>query len=175
MADEPKTGAEQLDLAEVRKQLGLPETATEQEIIVALLTVIATLQQKYDAVLADAVDMEQKVANRDLEDFADVITNDSRPFWAEQLLANRDRAVAVLTDLRTKKPAAPAPAAAPRVPLANRVAQGTKPVTEVIEGKGAVDVATAEKIRNRALEIRGREGVPYMIAFSRAERELAGQ
>ena len=170
---------EPVDLAKVRATLGLPETATEAETVGALLEVVAVLQAKYDALLGDSAEMEKTVANRDLDAFAEVITPETREYWAGQMLANRDATTAVLTGLKARlKPDETPPktesAPAPRIPLANRVVPGTKPVTEVIAETGA-DKDTpdrAAKIRNRAQEIRVATGLPYIIAFERAEREF---
>lgn len=174
--EDPKP--EPVDLAKVRQTLGLPETATEAETVGALLEVVAVLQAKYEALLGDSAELEKTVANRDLDVFGELITPDTRDYWAGQMLTNRDATTAVLTGLAARlKPADPGPktdTAPARVPLANRVVPGTKPVSEVIADAGA-DKDTpdrAAKIRNRAQEIRNATGLPYLIAFERAEREF---
>ena len=48
--------------------------------------------------------IDDKVANRDLEDFKDVITPESQDFWRGQLLSNRDSTITVLTGIRAAKP-----------------------------------------------------------------------
>jgi hypothetical protein len=184
MSDEAKPAGE-LDLNAIRGQLNLPEGAGEKEIIGALLQVIAAINAKYEQLLQDSVAVEEQVANRDLADFADVVPDEAKPFWTEQLLANRDATLAVLTGLRTVKatPAAasPAPPATapstpdprPSTPLRNRLpAAAPRPVADLAKPAPAADDARAVAIRNRAHEIRGREGVPFIIAFARAEREI---
>jgi hypothetical protein len=184
MSDEAKPAGE-LDLNAIRGQLNLPEGAGEKEIIGALLQVIAAINAKYEQLLQDSVAVEEQVANRDLADFADVVPDEAKPFWTEQLLANRDATLAVLTGLRTAKvtptaasPAAPdsrlpTPDSRPAVPLRNRLpAAAPRPVADLAKPAPAADDARAVAIRNRAHEIRGREGVPFIIAFARAEREI---
>lgn len=164
----------QLDLQQIKTMLNLPETATDIELITALVELVAGLQQKYEALLGDAVKLEDKLTNRDLADFQDLITNDTQEFWRDQLLTNRDGALIVLQQIRAAKPAAPAAPAKPeaRIPLRNRLAD--QPRTLAALGEAAAgDPASAVKIRNRAMEIRKAERVPYAEAFSRAEKELS--
>ena len=183
MSDEAKpAGAGELDLNAIRGQLNLPEGAGEKEIIGALLQVIAAINAKYEQLLQDSVAVEEQVANRDLADFADVVPDEAKPFWTEQLLANRETTLAVLTGLRAAKaqkptdpPATPpaTPPPAPGAPLRNRLpAAAPRPVADLAKPAPAADDARAVAIRNRAHEIRGREGVPFIIAFARAEREI---
>jgi hypothetical protein len=184
MSDEAKPAWE-LDLNAIRGQLNLPEGAGEKEIIGALLQVIAAINAKYEQLLQDSVAVEEQVANRDLADFADVVPDEAKPFWTEQLLANRETTLAVLTGLRAAKatPAAaspappdsrlPTPDSRPAAPLRNRLpAAAPRPVADLAKPAPAADDARAVAIRNRAHEIRGREGVPFIIAFARAEREI---
>src|ERR1035437_6629421 len=67
------------------------------------------------------VGLEDQLRNRDLADFADVITDESRAFWADQLLANRDGAMTALNAIRGRtaivEPVV-APVAAPAPPAA---------------------------------------------------------
>ena len=162
-----------IDPAQIKSMLNLPETATDLELVTALVELISNLQQKYDALLSDTVAMEDKVANRDLTDFADVIPNGSEDFWRGQLLANREQTISVLTDLRAAaKPAAAAPAApAPRVPLRNRLVDQPRSLGELTGGP-IPDVARAVAIRNRAHDLRKAERLPWSEAFARAEKEM---
>jgi hypothetical protein len=99
-----------------------------------------------------------------------------------RLVANRETTLAVLTGLRAAKaqkptdpPATPPapPPPAPGTPLRNRLPPAApRPVADLAKPAPAADDARAVAIRNRAHEIRGREGVPFIIAFARAEREL---
>ena len=167
-----------IDLKQIKSMLNLPETATDIELITALVELIANLQQKYDALLSDAVKLEDKVANRDLEDFKDVIAPDTQDFWRGQLLANRDQALAVLGGLRTSRaaaPAAPPPPAppAPREPLRNRLADQPRSLAELAGAAPPADAARAVTIRNRAHELRKTEKLPWGEAFARAEKEYS--
>ena len=108
----PAPAPEQLDVAQIKTMLNLPATATDIELITALVQLIAQLQQKYDALLADAVELEDKVANRDLQDFDDLITPETSDFWKAQLLRNRDESINILLGLRQARGAQP-PVSAP--------------------------------------------------------------
>jgi len=183
----PDAPAATLDVKDIKSMLNLPETATDMELITSLVTLIAALQEKYDALLADATASEQKMANRDLEDFADVIAPEARQFWGEQLITNRESALIVLSGLRAKLPEpAAAPAApvkpaplpvegpalsrveGPRIRLTNRI----RTVAELAGDPPPADQATAAKIRNRACAIAQTEKIPFMAAFRRATQEL---
>ena len=179
MADQPtETPApEKVDLAQLKQMLKLPETATETDIIAALVQLIAGLQQKYDALLADAVALEDDVANRYLADFEDLIPNESREFWKSSLLHNRDETLGILLGLRKvreeAKPAAPAAEPKPEAkPLFRNRLVVARTVSELAEESPATSISRAVAIRNRAHQIRSTEKIPYALAFSRAEREI---
>jgi len=163
--------------AKHKQMLALPESASDHDLIAARAQIVANLQQKYEALLQDTVALEDKVANRDVEDFKDVVPADAREFWKSQLLANRDAALAVLGGLRSARTAAPAkpadPPPAPSLSLKNRVADRPVSLTDLAEGGGLADPARAAKIRNRAHELRAAEKLPWSAAFARAEKELA--
>ena len=179
--DEAAAQPQAVDLPTVKAKLGLPADAPELDTVTALLEVIAVMQSKYDALLADNAGLEKDVANRDLAAYAEVIQPEDREYWAAQLLANRAATVKILDGFKARivPPAEPAegakPAAKPateRIPLVNRVVPGTKPVSEVIPEPTTDTADRAAKIRNRAAEIRAGTGLPYVIAFERAEREF---
>jgi hypothetical protein len=170
-----------LDLKQIKSMLNLPDTATDVELITALVELISNLQQKYDALLSDAVTLEDKVANRDIEDFADVIipTDAAKEFWKHQILTNREQAVAILEGMRgARKPEQPpAPAAAKleersREPLRNRLIDQPKSIAELSGGAPPISTARAVAIRNRAHELRKNEKLPWGDAFARAEKEI---
>jgi len=125
---------------------------------------------------AQCVVLEDALRNRDLADFADVLTDETRPFWTEQFVANRTNAIAVLTAMRGKLAAAavaaPGGSSEPR-PLHNRATARVDPPAFV--GGTVKDGAIPARIRNRAHEISKVEGVPFTEAFRRAEREIGGQ
>ncbi len=171
-------GAPALNVQELKSRLNLPETASDLDLITALIAVIGELQQKYDALLSDAVSLEGKVANRDLDEFATVITNDTREFWKEQLITNRDATLKTLEGLRgmVKQPAAPAAPPAlppPAVPLRNRLQNTVRSIANLAGAPAPASVAEAVKIRNRATEIAHAERIPFSAAFRRAEQETA--
>ena len=185
MADQVATVAtapapEQLDVTQIKTMLNLPATATDIELITALVQLIAQLQQKYDALLADAVELEDKVANRDLQDFDDLITPETSDFWKAQLLRNRDESINILLGLRQARGAQPAAAPAPEPepepqpkPLfRNRLINPVRTMSEIAEETPAASTTRAVKIRNRAQEIRTTEKIPYALAFARAEKEM---
>ncbi len=161
-----------LDLSQIKSMLNLPETASDVELITALVELISNLQQKYDALLSDATTLQGQITNRDLEDFKEVITPETTDFWRETLMANRDEAVRILGSIRKDNSATPPAAPAPvRVPLANRILTLPKSVIELAGGANAADSNRAVAIRNRAHELRKTEKLPWSEAFTRAEKE----
>ena len=176
----PAPAPEQLDVAQIKTMLNLPATATDIELITALVQLIAQLQQKYDALLADAVELEDKVANRDLQDFDDLITPETSDFWKAQLLRNRDESINILLGLRQARGAQPAaaptpepePEPQPKPLFRNRLINPVRTMSEIAEETPAASTTRAVKIRNRAQEIRATEKIPYALAFARAEKEM---
>jgi hypothetical protein len=161
--------------AELRKILGLPETATDQDVINALAGVVANLQAKLETVLDETVKAEEAVVNRELDRFKDRIPEADLPFWTEALVRNRAAAVGILENMFKPAPASGAdrapgsglvPPAPGATPLLNR-AMAVPPAVMV----GASDPKIA-KIRNRANELAAK-GAPWREAFESAERELA--
>ena len=200
--------------------LGLPGDATEDAILEKIqglpsLTAVTDLQNSLkkaqderDALKADLQNSvkqsqadrdalqgklkgaEDELVNRHLAEFEGVISEATKPFWAEQLLTNRQGALLALADVaRAKvesgksnvegedgKQSAPAgQAAQTKRPLHNRAT-----ARPVIPGMGGANPSTgsgssegrAVKIRNRAHEIAKGEGVAFSTAFRRAEKEV---
>ena len=120
------------------------------------------------------VGLEDQLHNRDLADFADVITDDSRVFWSEQLLANRTGAMTALNAVRGRvavvEPVVVPAAPDVRHPLHNRAT--ARPIPPAIVGGVVKPEVNAAKIRNRAHEIAKADRVPFSEAFRRAEREI---
>jgi hypothetical protein len=131
---------------------------------------------KNEVLLGEVVALEDAVVNRCMADFDAVVSDETREFWRQQLLTNREAATTALTELaNAKKVAAPAAPAA-RAPMHNRAT--ARPVAPAVVGGGGTDVdadGKAAKIRNRAHEICGAERVPFSAAFRRAELEIGGQ
>lgn len=167
---------QQVDLAQIKSMLNLPTTATDLELITVLVNLVATLQEKYEGLLSDAIAIEDKLTNRDLADFADVIDQNSVDFWKEQILQNRTLAMEALINLRNRitetPPAEPVPETR-TIPLRNRMAAIDRTVESVATGVVPEDASVAVRIRNRAHEIVKTDGVPFIIAFSRAEKEIS--
>lgn len=176
MESENKAGTEQVDkvdLAQVKSMLDLPATATDIELITVLVNLVANLQEKYEGLLADAVEMEDKLTNRDLADFSDVIDEASAPFWKEQVLQNRTVALEALAALRNRLTVPATEVDTRTIPLRNRLAAIDRTVDTLGTGVVTQDASVAVRIRNRAHEIAKADGVPFLIAFSRAEKEFS--
>ena len=184
-----------IDMSQVKQQLQLPETATPDEVVAAMLQVIAQLtaalqdaQGQYKAAVDQLAEHDVAVANRTVEDFADVIGEDpgQKNFWTQNLLVNRESSVESLTALRAGKapseapaPAtagAPAPATAPaaasRTPLKNRIGSEPRTIQDVATG-ATMTREKAVTIRNRAQAISRERGIPFNRAFDLARTELS--
>jgi hypothetical protein len=178
MSDETAT----IDPKDVRTQLGLAADAPDADVIVELLKLIAQLTAQIETLTGQAAQSEKELANRILERYADRIPAGTEPFWAEQILTNREAALVVLEKLPTLTLPDPPPdpdsrlpapgSRPPSVPLRNRLAAPDARPDNPGATTPPADAARAVAIRNRAHEIRAREGVPFLVAFSRAEREL---
>ena len=177
---EPKTEAAapeetRVDIAQIKTMVDLPETATDVELITVLVNLIANLQEKYEGVLQDAVAMEDAMTNRALADFSDVIDEANIPFWKEQILQNRAAALEALSALRERVKVEAVPAEAPRtIPLRNRLAAIERTVAIVADPAETTKAhqSAASAIRNRAHEIAKTQNIPFITAFSRAEKEI---
>lgn len=165
----------QVDIAQIKSMLNLPETASDVELITVLVNLIAVMQEKYEGVLQDAVAMEDALTNRVIEDFSDVIEENTEPFWKEQILQNRTAAINALSSLRNRVQVEPVPVEPPRmIPLRNRLAAVERTISTVAapaELSRAV-LSTASAIRNRAHEIAKTQSIPFITAFARAEKEF---
>jgi hypothetical protein len=92
MSDETAT----IDPKDVRSQLGLASDASDADVIVELLKLIAQLTAQIETLTGQAAQSEKELANRVLERYADRIPPGTEPFWAEQILTNRDRSALCL-------------------------------------------------------------------------------
>lgn len=161
--------------AKLKTAIGLPETASANDIIHTLLQLVgSSIQTADEATEAAAADAEEIVTNR-LAPFSALITDETRPYWREQMLLNREGATAALSAIAAAKtPAATPPpvAPAPPVPLANRIAPDpARPLAEVLEP--TAPEARAAAIRNRTAELRAANPrLSYSDAFNRAEKEI---
>lgn len=136
----------------------------------ALANALRFEQAKNKVLLDEVISLEDALVNRQMAEFDSVISDDTREFWREQLLANRDKAEAALRELVQAKGAAPD--GSRRQPLHNRATSRPKP-----PGSGDPGMAEgkAVKIRNRAHELCKTEGIPFSTAFRRAEKEICGE
>ena len=167
---------EQVTVENVKQMLDIPSTASDLEVITVLVNLIAALQEKYESLLADAVELEDAVANRDLQDFSDFIDQDAVPFWKNQLLRNRSEALSALQAIRNRSQA-PAPAAPKVIPLRNRTVE-PRTTAQIVEPAVALpsenpEIKQAAVIRNRAHQICRDEKLNFGEAFARAEKELS--
>ena len=155
-------------------------------------TVVATLtnalrfeRDKNQVLLNEVVALEDELVNRQMADFATVISDATRDFWREQLLSNREAALAALGELaqikdeggRLKDEGDGGGGGRNGRPLHNR--QTVRPAMRrgfVGEGAPAEPGADslAVKIRNRAHELSKIERIPFSAAFRRAEKEISG-
>jgi hypothetical protein len=188
-------------IEKLTNHLGIPGDATEDVILEKMLglpglTVVADLQNSLkqalgerDALQKEFNGAEDELVNRHLAEFEGVISDATKPFWAEQLLKNRDLALTALADIASLRQAGrdePTPASghpskegiqsATRRPLHNRatarpVIPGQGGASTGSAGAGAAD-GRAGKIRNRAHEIAKGEKIPFSVAFRRAEKEV---
>jgi hypothetical protein len=201
-------------IEKLMNHLGLQGDATEEAVLEKMaglpaLTVVVDLQNSLkqaqderDALKGTLKGVEGELVNRHLAEFEGVVTEKTKGFWTEQLMANRARALAALGDLKLVAESGKGEAAhstssgqgggeagaqgrdpsagsgQARKPLHNRAA--ARPVIPGVgdgspsTGSGSAD-GRAAKIRNRAQEIVAAEKVPFIVAFRRAEREGAGQ
>ena len=132
-------------------------------------------QEKNKILLDEVIALEDALVNRQMTEFDAVISDDTRDFWREQLLSNREKAETALRELVEGKGGAAD--GGRRRPLHNRAtARPQSRGTDGSPSKGAGAAAgVAVKIRNRAHELRKTEGIPFSTAFRRAEKEICGE
>jgi hypothetical protein len=128
-------------------------------------------QAKNKVLLDEVIALEDEVVNRCMADFDAVVSDETREFWREQLLTNREPAMVALKEMQRCRVSGVEGQG--RRPLHNR-ATARPVVPSVAGGSGVAGDADgqAAKIRNRAHEISKAERVPFSAAFRRAEREL---
>ena len=141
-------------------------------------------QADRDALQGKLKGAEDELVNRHLAEFEGVISEATKPFWAEQLLKNREGALAALADVargkvesgKSKVEGESTPIAGEgttRKPLHNRAtARPVIPGVATGAAQGGQAESKAVKIRNRAHEIAKGDGVAFSTAFRRAEKEI---
>ncbi len=132
-------------------------------------------QEKNKILLDEVIALEDALVNRQMAEFDAVISDDTRDFWREQLLSNREKAEGALRELVQAKGGTED--GSRRRPLHNRAT--ARPQNRGADGSPAADggaaAGVAVKIRNRAHELRKTEGIPFSTAFRRAEKEICGE
>ena len=155
----------------LEKMKGLPALAVVTDLQNSLTKALG----ERDALQGKLTAADEAVVEGHLTEFAAVISNDNREFWKGQLLANRAAALVALKDVlrqKTEGGKAPADGGPGRTPLHNRAV--VRPVVPAGDGSGAPEEdGKAAKIRNRAHEIAAAEKIPFIVAFRRAEKEVA--
>ncbi|MEI6808263.1 MAG: hypothetical protein WCN95_06045, partial [bacterium] len=150
-------------------------------------------QADRDALQGKLKGAEDELVNRHLAEFDVVISEATKPFWTEQLLKNRDAALAALGDIATQHAAGKEEGAqgdgkvgsaagkdgsqtGTRKPLHNRAtARPVIPAQGGVAAGSGMTESKAVRIRNRAHEIAKRENVAFSTAFRRAEKEICGE
>jgi phage I-like protein len=181
-------------IEKLTNHFGLPGDATEDAILEKMqglpaLTAVSELQNSLktatderDALKVELKGLNGDLVNRDLAEFEGVISEGTKPFWSEQLLKNRETALAALREVASLREVGSEKAEgkdqqgkaedskANRKPLHNRAA--VRPVVPGPGAAGAVTDSRAVKIRNRAHEIARSDKVAFSVAFRRAEKEI---
>jgi hypothetical protein len=131
-------------------------------------------QEKNKILLDEVIALEDALVNRQMGEFDAVISDETRDFWREQLLSNREKAETALRELVQAKSGGSeqgAVGSGRRRPLHNRAtARPVPPGVRDGEAEGK-----AVKIRNRAHALCKAEGIPFSTAFRRAEKEICGE
>lgn len=156
---------EETTMKNIATKLGLPETATEDEITAA----IASLMER--AAKADEMETEtevEEILNRHQTRIPD---DASRQKWKDRLIKNRETAEEILADLpeigkATEQATVTKPA------LTNR-AKATVPDVSRANGPAAAnDSVRAARITNRAASLRTVRGLSLNASYTEAEREI---
>jgi hypothetical protein len=147
----------------IAEQLGLPDTATEDDITAA----IASLLER--AAKADEMETETEVEEI-LNRHTNRIAEGTRDKWKGRLIANRATTEEILSDL----PVITKAAAEVKPAITNRETAQVPDVSRV-SGDETVetDRKTAAAIRNRAAEISKTQGLNHPRAWAAAQAEFA--
>ena len=146
----------------IAKQLGLPETATEDDITAA----IASLLER--AAKADEMETETEVEEI-LNRHSDRIADGTRDKWKGRLIANRATTEEILADL----PVITKAAAEVKPAITNRETAQVPDVSRVSGDENAAAPAVrANRISNRAADLRKSRNLSLTAAYSEAERQI---
>lgn len=160
--------------------------AGPEQDVETLANALRLEREKNELLLNEVVALEDELVNGQLAEFGAVISEQTRDFWREQLLSNREAArgaLAELARLRDEGQAQSQDAAAvsagsgqARRPLHNRYTARPLP-RQGYAGQAAAQEPGAEntavRIRNRAHELCKAERIPFSAAFRRAEGEVS--
>jgi hypothetical protein len=149
-----------------------------------LVNALRMERAKNKVLLDEVLALEDELVNRQLDEYGELTGGESREFWRGQLLANRVQAEAALKQLAGLAEAKDAGDSLKpdggdrRRPLHNRAA--VRPVQPGAAGGSAAPATGAAEskaaaVRNRAHELKKAEGIPFPVAFRRAEKELLGK
>jgi phage I-like protein len=175
-------------IEKLMNHLGLPGDASEDLVLEKMqglpgLTVVSELQNSLklasderDSLKLELKGLNDDLVNRHLAEFEGLISEATKPFWAGQLMTNRETALAALREVaalrlvETPKETPAEDGKANRKPLHNRAA--ARPVVPGPGASASVTDSRAVKIRNRAHEIARGDKVAFSVAFRRAEKEI---
>lgn len=152
-----------------RESGGSDQTQNERDFI---MNALSFEREKNKVLLDEVIALEDVLVNRQMAEFDAVISDDTREFWREQLLANREKAETALRELAQAKVGDGE--GSRRRPLHNRATARPVRPGDRDAGGGAAE-GKAVKIRNRAHELSKSEGIPFSTAFRRAEKEICGE
>ena len=127
---------------------------------------------KNKILLGEVVELEEDIVNRRLADASGIVTDENRGFWRDQLLTNRAKAEKVLSGMLKKRDSGVAGSLG-RKPMHNRRDSRIDVAGASVVGAGnAAADSKAVQIRNRAHALSKVQGIPFSVAFRRAEKEL---
>ncbi len=172
--------------------LGLPESASDEELSAAMDEILSAEElgeienalatsARENTLLTNAyAELEREMAGVKHEAILNRVPEEAREFWRDQLAADPQKAQAALEKMLNRQPeAGPAPAAEPAArasraappPAALHNRQTARPPLRRPGATTSTDAA-ANRILNRAQEIRAATGQTFLSAFRAAQQEL---
>ena len=162
--------------------MGLPATASKEDIIDFAVMALATLQNQYNALQAEHNAMVGEEVQNRMAEFADVIGNQTE-FWQEKIILNRKPAIEFLRRMQNRlaaiaaepepepRPTLPPMAEEPE-PLRNRInPSAERPFADV--ERPTQETSRAAAIRNRAVAIRqNNPNMTFRASWELAEKEI---
>jgi len=155
----------------ILKVLGLPETATDQEIQAAADKLgdqtAPEMAQEAEALNRDLKTAREALADQDLAGLT--LDDGTKATVREALVQNREKGLKIVEALRKGQP----PAAS--ATLRNRATAQPPKTTESLAAGSKAEEARAAKISNRAHEIARTQKVGFGVAWSMAESEIPAE